>query len=518
VSAILLQHLAALAVGFGVTVLLIPWVIRFAHRHQVLDQPDGERRLHISPVPRLGGVAIFAGTLAGGAVLVAFSFLRGAGSLPYSPLLPGIVAGATIIFVTGLVDDLRGLSPRSKLLAQSLAATCVLAFGFRVETIALTSTGAALSLGMFSIPVTLLWLVGMTNAFNLIDGADGLAGTFALIALATTIGVGLYLHDPGSLVIAVPMLGAVFAFLRYNNSPAKIFLGDSGSMTLGLILAIELVLTSTTESGRTHVLVPLFALAFPLADTTIAVARRWLRGHPLSRADGRHIHHQVLALGMPTRVTVDLLGIFFSGVAALGLSISFAPPEFTLAFMVTTSVVLFAAFFYGSRWLRYGEFAELGRSVTSVFRNARTVVREKIRANDLAAEIRAATTFEQVRFILDAVVDDLRILDVELVAGDVHAHGPERQRISPPDQLPIRLDYPFTWQTEAGMHEMILRVWSERPSRANHPSTERVVMRIGPALEDWFRARGHELAPGFGRDAPPLSRRTPVAGIRRPEG
>jgi UDP-GlcNAc:undecaprenyl-phosphate GlcNAc-1-phosphate transferase len=511
VSELLLQHLTALLVGFGVTTLLIPRIIKFAHKNAVLDYPNDRRRMHRMPVPRLGGVAIFIGTTAGGAVMIAWGSFSGTIDLPFPTVLPGIIMGATLIFVTGLVDDLRGVQPRGKLIAQALAAGCVVAFGFSIDTVALSTSGSTLNLGLLSIPITIAWIVGMTNAFNLIDGADGLAGTFALIALVTAVGVDLYLHDARSLAITVAMLGAVFAFLRFNHSPARIFLGDAGSMTIGFFLSIRLVIASTTTDGRTIMLVPLFALAFPLVDTAIAIARRWLAGHPFSRADGRHIHHQVLALGIPTRLTVDLLGLFFLAVAALGLSISFAPPRFTLAFMVGTLILLFAAFFYGTRWLRYGEFAELAKSVRSVFRFARTVVREKIRTNEVALQIKTAETFEEVRKLLDGLVDDVRVLDVELVAGDVRAHGPERQQISPPDQLPIRLDYPFVWHSEVGTREVILRLWSERPRHGVHPSTERVATRIGPVLEDWFRRHSRELTPVFGVEAQNLYRKTPVA-------
>lgn len=515
----LLQHVAALIVGFAVTALLIPVIIKAAHKHELLDRPDGERRIHKVPIPRFGGVAIIIGTICGSAALLTWGLISGTIDLPYPTLLPGVVAGVMLVFLTGLIDDLHGLKPRGKLVAQVIAATCVMAFGFRIDTIALSTSSGAIPLGFLAIPVTLAWLVGMTNAFNLIDGVDGLAGTFALIALVTAVGVDLYLHDVRSLVISIAMLGAVFGFLRYNNNPARIFLGDAGSMTIGFFLAIRLVISSTSEDGRTFILVPLFALAFPLADTFIAMGRRWLRGHPFSRADGRHIHHQLLALGIPTRLTVDLLGLFFLAVAAMGLSISFAPPEFTLAFLVMASVLLFAAFFYGTRWLRYGEFAELGRSIRSVFVNARTVVREKIRANDIAAQIARATSFDEVRALLDELVDDVRVLDMEIVANQPgsHTHGPGRQQISPADRLPIRLEYPFLWQTSAGPREIILRVWAERPAKGMHPASERLAVRLGPVLEDWFQRHEQQLIPVFGAEPQPIYRKTP-SFLRRVEG
>ena len=512
----MLQHLLASMVGFGVTSLLIPQIIRLAHKHQLLDFPDLQRRVHLLPVPRLGGGAIFAGTALGGGAMLAWGEAVGSFNLNYPSLLPGLVLGATLVFLTGLFDDLKGVHPQGKLVAQALAAICVVAFGFRIDTVSLSTGGGSLTLGVLAVPLSIVWIVGMTNAFNLIDGADGLAGTFALIALVAGIGVDLFLHDNRSVLIPVAMVGSLFAFLRFNNSPARIFLGDAGSMTLGFFLSIYLVLASTTSGGRTLVFVPLFALAFPLLDTAIAIARRWLAGHPLSRADGRHMHHQVLALGISTRLTVDLLGLVFVCVAALGLSITFAPPEFTLAFIVGTGVLLFAAFLYGSRWLQYGEFSELVQSIGSVFRYGRTVLREKIRANDVAMQIRAASSFEEVRELLQGLVDEVRVLDMELVAGDSSSHGPERQRISPLDQLPIRLDYPIVLTNAEGSREVILRVWSERPRGGVHPSTERMATRIGPAIEEWFRLNSDQLTPLFGVETNLTNRKS--GGIRKVEG
>jgi UDP-GlcNAc:undecaprenyl-phosphate GlcNAc-1-phosphate transferase len=520
-AVILAMHLGSVLLGFGLTVALIPWIIRASVRVGLLDQPDNDRRVHTVAVPRLGGVGIFVATATAAAFLIAWSLSMGA-ELPYPRLLPGVVLGATLIFFTGLFDDLKGVSPSSKLIAQTLAALCVVAYGFKIDAIALSPSSAALDLGLLAIPVTVLWIVGMTNAFNLIDGVDGLAGTIALIALTVSIGVDLFVHDIRSLYITTAMLGAVFGFLRFNNSPAKIFLGDSGSMTLGFFLAIRLVISSTeTRTGSvgtvTYALVPIFGLAFPLLDTFIAMARRWLRGHPFSRADGRHVHHQLLALGLSARQTVDILGLFFACVAALGISIVFAPPRLTIAFMLGAGALMFASVFYGTRWLKYGEFSELGASIASVFRNARLVVREKIRANEIAEQIRAAESLEEVQEILQTLVDDVRVLDVELVAGNVHFHGPERQQISPVDQLPIRLDYPFAWETEGGVREVILRLWSIRPQRGVHPATERVATRIGPALEEWFQRNSREATPVFGIEAQPQSRKTPSA-MRRVDG
>lgn len=375
---VLLSHILALTLGFGLSVALIPLIIRLAHRFDVLDRPDGSRRLHKVAVPRLGGVAVMAATVIAAGAVTLWQGSLGPLDVPYEGVLPGLITGATIVFFTGIADDLYGVRPRLKIVAQSIAAIAVIASGFQIEQLALSTTSTAISLGPLAIPITMLWIVGMTNAFNLIDGVDGLAGTIGLIALATAVGVDLFLHDARMLAISMALLGALFGFLRFNSSPARIFLGDSGSMTLGYFVSIRLVLASTDAEGRTFFLVPLFVLAFPLLDTAISIARRWVRGDPLSRADGRHVHHHMLALGLSARFTVEILGLFFLGVAAVGLSVAFAPPQFTLALLVASGVVVFPAAFYGAKWLRDREFVEIDGALSSVVRQARTEARERV--------------------------------------------------------------------------------------------------------------------------------------------
>ncbi len=507
--------MAAFLAGFGVTISLIPRIITLAHRHEFLDHPDGGRRTHARAVPRLGGIAIFVGAI------IASVVMFGAGSLAgevfwRDGLGWGVLLGASVVFLTGLIDDLRGVAPRVKIVAQTAAALLVISAGLELDSIAISPGGAALHLGWIGTAIAIVWIVGMTNAFNLIDGADGLAGTFALLAITAIIVAEVLVRGVTVMVVSFSILGAVFAFLQYNRAPARIFLGDSGSMTLGFVLSVLVLRAATDLAGRTYFLVPLFALAFPLLDTTIAIARRWLRGHPLSRADGRHIHHQLLALGISTRGTVLLLASFFALLAVLGFITSFAPNRLTMAFLAGSLAVVFTTAIYGSRWLGYVEFAELGNSIGSVLRNARTVVREKLHSAEIARRISAAESFEEVCALLEESIDETRVLDIELIAAPQVSHGPRRRQISPPDQLPIRLEYPFLWETQSGIREVVLRLWAERPSRATHPSAERIVTRLGPALEEWFRLHHAELADRFGAEMRDADIRTPTSSLGEP--
>jgi UDP-GlcNAc:undecaprenyl-phosphate GlcNAc-1-phosphate transferase len=487
-----LALLLSVVLGLGLTAL----VIKVSRKYGWLDMPTDERRIHSTPIPRLGGVAIFLSTvLTVGAVYVIDWIRIGAPpSLPLGPLLPGILLGATIVFVTGLVDDIRGVAPHFKLVAQTAAALIVVAYGFPPTSIALSPSGAAIQFGGLAVPIAIFWIVGVTNAFNLIDGVDGLAGTFALIGLACCAAAEALIGGPTVLTVSMSIAGAVLAFLRYNNSPARIFLGDSGSMTIGFFLAVRTVVGATSADGNVvYFLIPLVALAFPITDTFVAIARRWVRGHPLSRADGRHVHHQLLALGLSPARTVDVLGLVFAAFAAMGFSIVFAPPQLTLALMVAGGSLGFAILLYASRYLRYSEFIQFGASVMSVLRSARAVVRHKVLAEELALRIERATTLGEVERLLDEFGGTSGIVQVELLAGRRNYIGPEGQMISPADALPWRLDYRIGLGDEQ-RREMLLRVWCNAPSPGtSHGSAERFAMRVGPAVERWVLANAGQF-------------------------
>jgi UDP-GlcNAc:undecaprenyl-phosphate GlcNAc-1-phosphate transferase len=457
--------------------------------------PSDDRRVHRKPVPRLGGVAVFVATALATIIVLAIDWLRN-GELPALPLgglLQGVFLGASLVFVTGLLDDIRGVAPRFKLLVQTTAALAVVSYGLVPKALALAPGLPTYNIGVLGVPLVILWIVGITNAFNLIDGVDGLASTFALIGLATCIAADVLLHDSSVLTLSLAMTGALFAFLRFNGAPASVFLGDSGSMTIGFFLAVRSVVSATGPDGTVYFLIPLVALAFPVADTFIAMARRWLRGHPFSRADGRHIHHQILALGLSPTRTVELLGFVFSGFALVGVSVVFAPPKFTLALLVGAAVLGFASIVYGVRYLQYSEFAQFANSVASVIRNARSVVRHKIVIEDLARSIERAQSLEEIQKSLDSFSAISGLIQVEVVAGRSSFIGPEGQMIAPADALPWRLDYRMGLGDEE-RREYLLRVWCAQPQPWQpYGSAERFALKVGPAIEEWMQKNAHLL-------------------------
>lgn len=485
----------AVVVSFAIGLPLTKVVIRIAKRYGWMDVPSDERRVHHSPVPRLGGVAIFFSTaIALVVVLGGYWYLTGVHpQVPFGPMLPGVVLGSSAIFLTGLLDDLRGVAPRFKLVAQSAAALAVVAYGLNPHSFGLAPGMGVLNIGWLGIPLVVFWIVGITNAFNLIDGVDGLAGSFALVGLTTCIAAEALLHGSVVLTLTLAVVGAVLAFLRYNNAPARIFLGDSGSMTIGFFLAIQSVVAGTGTDGTVYFLVPLVALAFPITDTFVAIARRFLRSHPISRADGRHIHHQLLSIGLSARRTVDILSAVFSAVAVVGLSIVFAPPRLTFALMVATAILGTATLVYAIRYLQYSEFLQVGRSVTSVLRSARMIVRHKILADELITKIQQAETWEAIESLLAEHALETCLVQVELVAGKKHFIGPEAQMIAPANRLPWRLDYRMGVGDET-REEVLLRVWSVTPEPGiAHGSAERFAVQVGPAIERWIQQHPHRI-------------------------
>ena len=359
-----LVGIASMIVAMGVTWMVTPLLIRFAERVNAVDEPDA-RKTHTAPMPRIGGVAVFAGFIAGmtfAAYATGLLF-----HLPQGVYWRGLIFAATGLFLVGLLDDLRGLSFRWKFAAQIIAAVFVWQSGFRIEVVS-HPLGGDLNLAWMSLPITVLWIVGITNAVNLIDGLDGLA---AGIALITTLTVGLIAFDRGLLGVtaaSVTLAGALAGFLRFNFNPARIFLGDSGSLFLGFVLAVTSVRGSQKGPTAVAVLVPLLVLGLPLMDTGLAVVRRSLRiGARGRKRDGStvayflrnyqqvflpdrgHIHHRLLDLGLSHRNAVLVLygvGVAFAMVAFSTVFVKSPWVGLLLALTLATAMVSFVTVLY----------------------------------------------------------------------------------------------------------------------------------------------------------------------------
>ena len=340
--------------------VLTPAVLRLSRRLGAVDVPD-DRKVHAVPTPTLGGVAIFCGFLAGFAVASALGPFRTAFQplISWPPSEPvAVVLGAAMVFALGIIDDLHGLAAPTKLAGQILAAGFVFLGGVRLQWFRLPPFGT-LSLGASdSAVVTIAWIVVIVNAVNLIDGLDGLAAGITLIAGGTffiysfELSKGLALSEQIQLtapLISIVVVGSALGFLRHNFNPAKIFMGDSGSMTLGFLIATATVVgvgrlppsNPVSESVIFYlpVLIPAVVLAIPILDTFLAVLRRARRGVDIFDADKRHLHHRLLEIGHGHRQAVLIMYAWTAVIAGAGLAISFAP-IFTVPFAAAAVAIL----------------------------------------------------------------------------------------------------------------------------------------------------------------------------------
>lgn len=310
--------------GAALALLLTPLVTRGATRLGLVDAPGG-RKVHTQSVPRLGGVAVIIATVLA-MILVP---LLGSGDFDpaiWAALRPFAVAGA-VIFGIGLLDDLRGVGPLAKLSAQVAAAILMMASGLLIQRV--TLIGVTWELEWLAWPLTTVWIVGLTNAFNLIDGIDGLATGIAVLAGATCGAILIVRGHPAEAMMLAALVGAAAGFLVFNFAPASIFLGDSGSLVIGFLLATTAI--AGWQKGATALAtgVPLLMFALPIADVVTTVVRRSLArpagGRPpsltaalrqLVEPDRQHLHHRLLALGWSPRRTVIVL---YGVTAALSL-------------------------------------------------------------------------------------------------------------------------------------------------------------------------------------------------------
>lgn len=330
---------AFLAVTALILCLIItPLVRRLAVQMGIVDRPDFDRKLHRVPVARIGGVAVALSYVSAFGILLLLPL--GATTLVSDNLhvVVQVLPAAVIIFVTGLLDDILTLSARSKLGAQAVAAVLAYWCGVRILGIA----GHNME-GWWSFPATVFWLILCTNAFNLIDGLDGLAAGVGFLA-ALTMMLAAILHGDVALCLATaPLAGCLLGFLRYNFNPASIYLGDSGSLLLGFMLGCFGVMWSYKSATLLGMLAPLMTTAIPLADTSLTIVRRYVRNRPLFRPDRGHLHHLLLERGLTPRRAACLLYLIAGLAAALALAQYTASPSYALLVLVTFCVIALAA-------------------------------------------------------------------------------------------------------------------------------------------------------------------------------
>ncbi len=337
----MLRFFLACSGAFLLTFSLTPLIKWLAIRVAAFDHPNEARRVHQTPMPRLGGAAIY--------VALALGVLVSSGFAPLSTAK--LLLLATPVFLLGVVDDLRGVSERLKLLVPAGCAALLYVFGWRVTTLSLWPEMTFDVPSWLGFALTVLWLVGMTNAFNLIDGLDGLA--VGIIALAT---MGLlacagWTGAPENALFLALLLGALLGFLPYNFYPARIFLGDSGSLFLGFVVA-ALTLRGTHREVGTITLTAPILLGLPLVEAAVTLLRRWMAGAPLLPGDRGHFHHKLLELGLSQRQAVLRLYAVGGVFAVSGWALLRAGIGLTMAVVL----VLGIGIVWGVRALQYVEF------------------------------------------------------------------------------------------------------------------------------------------------------------------
>jgi len=285
-------------IAFILCLIFTPISMKIAKKINAIDLPKDERKIHTKPIPRLGGIAIFFS-----AMFTMFYYTN----FPVKTVI-GISLGALVIVITGILDDVFNLPAKVKLLLQIIAATIAVAFGVRIEIFTNFFTNTEyIYLGVLGIPATIFWIVGITNTVNLIDGLDGLAAGTTIIASFTLMYIALLNGRIETAILLAIIAGSSFGFLPYNFNPAKVFMGDSGSLFLGYFLSIASVLGAVKGAAAITYFLPVLVLGLPIFDTTYAILRRLVNRKPIMEADKGHLHHKLLDMGLNHKRAVLVL-------------------------------------------------------------------------------------------------------------------------------------------------------------------------------------------------------------------
>lgn len=328
-----------IVLALGLALLVTPLVRKWAFKCGALDCPD-QRKIHDRVMPRMGGLAIYISFLA--AVLL---------TCEITPQVAGLLVGGSIIVLLGILDDTRGVSPWLKLAGQAAAACAVIPFGIKVEFLTNPFSEGLLTLGLLGFPVTVMWIVAVVNAVNLVDGLDGLAGGTSFIAALTLASVvwievstnGGSQEQVEAIALALVLAAAVLGFLRYNFYPARIFLGDSGSMYLGFNVAALAVMGLAKSATFISVIIPVVILGIPFLDTTLAIVRRYYGHRPIFQADKGHLHHRLIEIGLSHRQAVLCLYGVNVVLALSAIVMTLITPKQAAVFLVVLSTAALVA-------------------------------------------------------------------------------------------------------------------------------------------------------------------------------
>lgn len=397
---------ALLALGTLALVLcliLTPICRAIALRLDIVDKPDNQRKVHTRPIPRVGGIPIAISYAVSLGLVLRFAPQSASLVIQHRDLLWSLFPAVGMIFLIGLTDDLLGMRAWHKLGLQIVAAVWAVSMGARIPLLA-----GHPETDWIMWPLSVLWLVGCTNAFNLIDGMDGLASGVGLFATLTTLLAALLQGNWGLALATVPLAGCLLAFLRYNFNPASIFLGDSGSLTIGFLLGCFGVIWSQKSATLLGMLAPMMAFSLPLFEVTLSILRRFLRNQPIFQPDRGHIHHLLLGRGLHPRM-VALILYTACGVAALLSLLQSSLSNHLGGFIILLFCVLSLL---GIRRLDYVEF----RTAMQFIRNGRflKVLQGEIDLEQHRASIQSAKTVQEYWIAVRKACESLEFCSAKL--------------------------------------------------------------------------------------------------------
>jgi len=481
------SYIAAFLIAAVVAAALTPLMRRLALRAGAVSSGGG-RHTNDHEVPRLGGVAICIALFT---PIVGLFFVEAvvAGAFKARPAqVFGLVSGGIVMCLVGMVDDVRGIRALYKLYGQVAVAVLAFACGFRIDAVALPFVGS-LSMGIFALPVTALWIVGIINAVNLIDGLDGLAAGVVFFAGVTNFVVAYMTGAMVPALIMAAMLGAVLGFLFYNFNPARIFMGDSGSYLLGFVLAVtSLVGASQKASTAVSLLVPVVALGVPIFDTLFTMVRRFLERRPLFSPDRGHVHHRLLDLGITHRRAVLILyGVcVVLTVASIGIYLG-RSWQVGVALLTTSVVVIGLARFVGyfSYWhLRKRQQARVRSRETELLRRALPSLPERFRSAGSEAEV-----FD----ILVDLAGEVRMASIRLLHASEVVYSwtddcDDQRRIC------ARMEYPVGFDALA-RSTLEIEVANDFEDSQMSPQTDILLQVVVDLVEHRLTALGSLLAP-----------------------
>ena len=305
----------AFLLAFIVAFMATPWSIKLANKIGAVDIPKDERRMHQNKMPKLGGVAVIAGFLISIIYLLFVVTIEGSvnifGQENYIKKLIGILLGIIVITITGILDDVKTLKPYQKLFGQVLAAVIVIAFGLQIDAINVSNLPQIGFNKGLSIFITLIWIVGITNAINLMDGLDGLSSGISLISCISLLIIFALNNSPMVAILTISsLIGALVGFLPFNFAPAKTFIGDTGSNFLGFMLSVISILGVAKTYTIAVIVLPMLVLGLPILDVVWAIIRRIIKGKSIKaifRADNEHVHHKLVKRGFTQKQAVLIL-------------------------------------------------------------------------------------------------------------------------------------------------------------------------------------------------------------------